>query len=487
VKRLFLALTPALALVLAGAATPARAQFGGLSADDERKLAAEQHPLLVKENGGVYNELKLDEYVAQIGFNMVPHVEEAQPEWQFTLLDTPLVNAFATTAGHVYITRGILALSNTEAEVAGVVGHEMGHITAHHISKKIGKSQMAQVGAGLLGVLGAVLGGQAVGDVAGQLASAGGALWVQKFSREEETEADTLGLRTIGRTGYAPQAMASFMQSLNDYSALSARQAGRPGAEMEFSLLQSHPRTVDRIEQLQREVGQPAGNPFWGRDAFLDRINGILYGDSAEQGFIRDRVFAHPGLRLTFTAPPGFRLANGADAVAGSGANGLAMRFDSAPKNVAGSNPRDYLVRVWGAKAQLQNVETYNANGMAVATGTAVGQSQSGAQVQIRLVAIAAPAGMYRFVFQGPVQAARQMDGEFRKTIASFRPLSAAEAAALKPLRVRVVPVRAGDTEEGFAARMPFGQWNLEEFRVLNGLRTGERIAAGQRVKIVTD
>ena len=475
--------------VLACAAGPAQAQFGlgGLSAEEERKLAAEQHPELVKENGGVYSERQLDEYLVQIGLSLAANTEPKQSEWQFTLLDTPLVNAFATTAGRVYITRGIFALANTEAEVAGVVGHEMGHITAHHISQKIGKAQTAQIGAGLLGVLGTLLGGQAVGDIAGQVASAGGAMWLQKFSREEESEADSLGLGTISRTGYAPEAMASFMQSLNDSSALDAKKAGRPGAEMEFSLMQSHPRTVDRIEQLQRATVRSVANPVWRRDAYLDRIDGIMYGDGPAQGFIKERVFAHPGLRITFTGPPSFQLANSADAVRGSGGPGIAMRFDSDPKKGQGLAPAAYISRVWAAKTEVRNLENFTVNGLQAATGRAIGQTQSGTQVQIRLVAIAAPGAMYRFTFQAPANQANALEPEFQKTVNSFRLLSPAEAAALKPLRLRVVPVNAGDTEEGFAARLPFGKWNLDEFRVLNGLRTGEKIAAGQRVKIVTE
>lgn len=478
---------PVIAL-LAFATGPAQAQFslGGLTPEQERQLAAEQHPELVREHGGVYSERQLDEYLAQIGLTMVPHAGEKQ-EWQFTLLDSPMVNAFATTAGRVYITRGIFALANTEAEVAGVVGHEMGHITAHHISQKIGKAQTAQIGAGLLGVLGTLLGGQAIGDIAGQVASAGGALWLQKFSREEETEADTIGLETISRTGYAPEAMASFMQSLNDYSALEAKKAGRPGAEAEFSLMQSHPRTVDRIEQLQRATVRGSANPVWRRDAYLDRIDGILYGDGPSQGFIKERVFAHPGLRITFTGPPSFQLVNSADAVRGSGGPGIAMRFDSDPKKGGGLAPADYLTRVWAAKTPLQNVERITINGMPAATGRATGQSQSSGQVQLRFVAIQAPGAMYRFLFQAPVNQAGRLEPEFIKTANSFRTISAQEAAAWKPLRVRVVPVNAGDTEEKFAARLPFGKWNLDEFRVLNGLRTGEKIAAGQRVKIVTE
>ena len=474
--------------LLALAAGPANAQFGfgGLSAEDERKLAAEQHPELVREHGGVYTERQLDEYLVQIGLTMVPHAGEKQ-EWRFTLLDSPMVNAFATTAGHVYLTRGIFALANTEAEIAGVTGHEMGHITAHHISKKIGKSQTAQIGAGLLGVLGTILGGESIGQMAGQAASAGGALWLQKFSREEETEADTIGLQTISSTGYAAEAMASFMQSLNDYSALEARKSGKPGGEAEFSLLQSHPRTVDRIQQLQRQVARPTANPVWRRDAYLDRIDGIMYGDSPDQGFIKDRVFAHPSLRITFTAPAGFKLMNSSGAVMGSGGNGIAMRFDSDPKKGGGLAPAEYLTRVWAVKTPLQNVERITINGMPAATGRATGQSQSGGQVQLRFVAIQAPGAMYRFLFQAPANQAGRLEPEFIKTANSFRGISAQEANAWKPLRVRVVPVNAGDTEEKFAARMPFGKWNLDEFRVLNGLRTGEKIAAGQRVKIVSE
>ncbi len=465
------------------AAVPAHAQFTAfMSPDEERKVGAQEHVNALAENGGVYTEKGLDEYVVQIGYTMVPNVETPQPEWRFTLLNTPLVNAFALPGGYVYITRGIMAIANNEAELAGVLGHEMGHVTARHSAQRYSKAVATQIGAGLAGVLGSLLlGTSAVGDIVSQ----GGALYLQKGSREQEDEADGLGLKTIARTGYAPQAMPAFLQTLNDDTALTMKMLGRPGGELEFNMIQTHPRTVDRVERTMTELGAVQGGQIYRRDAYLDRIDGMLYGDTPDQGFIRGRTFSHPDLKIGFTAPQGFYLMNGAAALTGTRPDGVRMVFDSAvDKRYARTAPLDYLTRVWAQNAQLQDVQNITINGMPAATGRAAVKASSG-QMVARLVAISTGDAIYRFMFVVPPRIASQVEPDLIRAVHTFHRLSAQELAQLHPLRLRVLPVRQGDTEESFARRMPYDDFQLDRFRTLNGLRPGEGIAPGQRVKIV--
>jgi predicted Zn-dependent protease len=472
-------------LLLVAVATPAQAQFTVfMSPEKERKIGAEEHGKALKQFGGVYTENNLDEYVAQIGFTLAPHVSTPQPEWRFTLLNSPMVNAFALPGGYVYITRGIMALANNEAELAGVVGHEMGHVEARHSAQRYSQAMATQIGAGIVGLLGNIFLGT---DAVGSLVAAGGAMYLQKNSREHEDEADALGLKTMARTGYSPQAVPAFLQSLNDDTALTMKLLGRPGGELEFNMMQTHPRTVDRVQRTIQEVSAYPANATFRRDAYLDRIDGMLFGDTPDQGFIRGRVFAHPQLRIGFTAPARFYLMNDDAAVTGTRPDGVRMQFDSAPRQYARSAPADYLTRVWGAQARLANVEQFTVNGMPAATAQAAIQSQQGGQAVARLVVIGAGDALYRFMFIAPNNVARQVQTELIQSVRTFHRLSPQEAAALKPLRLRVVPVRSGDTQESLAARMAMEEYRLELFRVLNGFRANEKPEAGQRVKLVTE
>jgi predicted Zn-dependent protease len=254
-------------------------------------------------------------------------------------------------------------------------------------------------------------------------------------------------------------------------------------------MLQTHPRTVDRVQATIREAALQPQEGRYDRDRFLDRIDGMMYGDDPEQGFIRDRVFAHPRMRIRFTAPPGFHLINGSAAVSGIGPDNTRMVFDAEPdRNKARSlaDPAAYIQRGWiGQQVRLQGVDRFTVNGLNAATAATQVQLKDGGTAFARFVAIATPAAMYRFQFIAPPNARAKHDALFRDAVMSFHALSEAEAATLKPLRLRVVPVRAGDTEQGLAARQPFGERNLDMFRVLNGLRANERIEAGQRAKIV--
>ncbi|MGH6942196.1 LysM peptidoglycan-binding domain-containing protein, partial [Hypericibacter sp.] len=211
-----------------------------------------------------------------------------------------------------------------------------------------------------------------------------------------------------------------------------------------------------------------------------------LYGDDPKEGVIHGREFSHADLRLAFTAPQGFQLANSSDAVQGKGPNSTAMIFDGGRLANAGSMS-DYIANVWAAKIRLQNLEGMTINGMEAATATATGNTDSG-PVFLRLVAIRYDAStIYRFVFLSSTQNASAADAGFRQAAASFRKLSASEAAQIKPLRVRVVTVKPGDSVSSLAKSMAFDDYQEQRFRVLNGLAANDSLVAGQRVKLIVE
>ena len=449
---------------------------GGLSEEGEAELGREQHPKVLAEFGGAYDDPDLNRYVTSVGNFLAQTSERPDLDYTFTILDTPVVNAFALPGGYVYITRGLLALAENEAEVAGVLGHEIGHITARHTAERYGQTMAANIAGVGLGVL---LGGEAA-----QAGGALGALLLRSYSREQEFESDMLGGRYLARAGYDTKAMAGFLSQLQAHSRLEAELAGQPEKADAFNIMQTHPRTADRIEQALAQAGAtPVADPLVGRNVYFSKIDGMIYGDKADEGYIRGRSFAHPKLKFAFEVPQGFRLYNQSQAViARDGEGKAAIKFDRAPKAYSGSMS-DYLTKVWGAKVNLRNVETITVNGLPAATASLTGSGKD-----YRLLAVRYDAGtIYRFIFLSAADRTAALNQPFRETSYSFRKLSDAEAAALKPRRIGIYEVRAGDTASKIAARMPFGSENLKRFLVMNALTESSTLRPGEKVKIVTE
>ncbi|MGE0152602.1 MAG: M48 family metalloprotease [Reyranellaceae bacterium] len=471
---LFAALSALLALAVSGCATnPAtgRPMVSLVSPQEEQRTGRDMHPQILQEFGR-YSDERVQAYVNRIGQSLVGHTELPNQRWTFTVLDSPIVNAFALPGGYVYITRGLLALAQNEAELASVLGHEMGHVTARHAAQR----QTAAVGAGILGVLvGAVTGSNELA----QASMGTGQALVAGYSRDQEFEADDLGIRYIGRTGYDVGASSSFLNRMGEQSRLEAAMMGNPGRVSEYNIMSTHPRTPDRVARAAREAKASGGSGNRvEREAYLAAIDGMVYGDSPEQGFVRGQQFVHPVLGFSFNAPSGYRLFNRSDSVVAQSQNGGLMIFDSQPN--AGS-PANYIARVTNGTAR--NVDTTNINGFEAATGTVRG-ALNNRPVDIRIVAIRYDANtIYRFrsahVGGGPNTAADAAAGSFRR-------VAGGETSGLQPYRIRVVTVQPGDTVASLANRMPFPDYRVERFRVLNGLGGAESaLTPGQKVKIV--
>jgi len=450
-----------------------------LSPEEERRVGSQEHPKLVAAFGGLYDDPALQQYVSSLGRLLQQTSEQPEPPFTFVILDSPEVNAFALPGGYIHVTRGLMALANDEAELAGVIAHEIGHVTARHSAERYSHGLVAGLGAAILG---AVIDNRNVSDFANLAAGA----YVQGYSRSQELQADTLGVRYLSRAGFDATAMSSFLETMGAESALASKMAGERGGGAQGGLLASHPRTADRV----RAAADAARARFGGerdRDLYLRRIDGMIYGDSPEDGFVRGRAFAHPVRRIAFTAPPGFHLRNAPEAVVGTHPSGVTMRFDEATLASPSLDTWRYLRGVWASKVPLTRIERMQVDGLDAAAASTRVRTASGVR-DVRLVAIrAAPTRVYRFFFATPPQLTREFSDPFRQMIASFRRLGLGQIATLRPLRLRVVEVAPGDTVGILAARMPFNEFRVERFRVLNGLRPGERLQPGQLVKIVTE
>lgn len=471
-----------------------RGQFTAfVSAEDEQRIGREEHPKVLEQFGGAYNNPRVTTYVQRIGERLAQRSELAGQPFTFTVLNSDVSNAFALPGGYIYITRGLMSLMGSEAELASVLGHEIGHVTARHTAERLSRGQAANIFTQILGVGVAVLTGSGdAGNLAAQATGAGAGVWLAGFSREQEFEADKLGVRYMAGDGYDPREAADMLAKLGEETRFTAKLLGRsPESAEEFSLMQSHPRTADRVvaalDAAKAQGLVVAANARVGVEEYYDAIDGMAFMGDRESGFVRGTGFVHPGLRFRFDAPKGFRISNGTDAVTARGPNGASLKLD-AVRTQAARNPREFLVGVWARGANLSNVETIQINGLQAATAPARLRGQNGT-TDLRLVAIQHPDGtFYRLVLAAPSQAAAQFNEDFRRTTYSFRVLSDAEAQAAQPLRIRAVPVRAGDTQEALARRMATADgFELERFQLINGLKPGDALAPGTRVKIVSD
>ena len=455
--------------------------FTGLMSEaDEVRIGRESHPQVLAQFGGAYADPELDRYIDSLGQLLAHASDRPNLQYHFTVLDSPIVNAFATPGGYVYVTRGLLALANSEAEVAGVLAHEIGHVAARHAAERESQAVLASI-PGIF--TGAVTGS----DTLAQAVNSGAAAHLQSYSRDQEYQADLLGVRYLSRTNYDPLGMASFLAQLQANDKLEAAEMDRPEMADQFSIMSTHPRTADRIQRaIQEAGGAQLANPITERDLYLSKIEGLRYGDEPEQGFIRDRQFLHPVMRFAFTVPAGFHMMNSADAVLAQRADGAAILFSSTRKFTS-ATAIAYLTDEWAPRLQMADAETIDVNGLEAATGSGQLELSSGVR-DVRLVAVRLDSDtLMRFIFLTKPEQTGPLARDLQETTYSFRRLSPAEAARLHPQAIRIVTVRAGDSVAKLAAQMPFPDFREERFRVLNGLAAADRLTPGQHVKIIVE
>ncbi|MCB1885415.1 MAG: M48 family metalloprotease [Geminicoccaceae bacterium] len=475
----------AAALLLASSPLPsggvAWAQDAAMRAEIEEGRKA--HPQILAAFGGAYEDARLQAYVEKVGERIHGVSELAGVPFTFTVLDTEVVNAFAIPGGFVYVTRGLLALLNDEAELAGVMGHEIGHVTAHHGTERQSKGGLLGMGSVLLGtVLGAYLGGDVgarIGQQAGRFLGQGA---VQTYSRGQEYEADKLGVRYLGRAGYDPRAMADGLRALERNAGLQAALEGREagGASLLAGFFASHPNTPDRIERAEERAAErladEAGGTERNRGAYLAAIDGMVYGESPSQGMVRGRQFIHPTLRFAFEVPEGFRLKNRPSQVVAQG-EGRAIVFDLARNG--GTTAARHLARDW-TEGQIEAAETVTLrSGYEAAYGYGAVRLDQG-RAEAAAGVVDGGDTFYRFLLlTGDLD--RNDAVTLVETMASLRRLDAREAASYRPLRLHVAAGgRQADLVGAMDAPLP-----AETFAVLNGIDDADGALPQGGVKVV--
>ena len=461
-------------------ATGSQIFTAGMSPAREATIGRANHPKFVKVFGGEYGSQELKEYVTSVGRFLASTSELPNLEFTFTILNSPTVNAFAAPGGYIYLTRGLLALANDEAEIAAVLAHEIGHITARHGARSHGRNVLATIG--MIGLN--ILGGGRYDDIA-KLGTAG---VLRSFSREHEHEADRLAIRYLARAGYDPGAMGRFLARLRDSSRLDAKRRGAsPDAVDRFSYLATHPTPIERIGRAARMArATNVSNPITARDIYFSKISGIVFGDDRKHGFVQGRDFLHPAARFAFRVPPGFSLFNSPNTISALGPAKERILFEQEQRRFSGSMT-GYLKDFWASGQRLAQLEALRVNGIEAATATTRLRTRNGA-FDARLAAYRTPdRSIYRLVFLTPPDRTRALSAEFRRTLRSFRVLTAGEAARLKPHRLRIVTVGDRDSVRSLAHRQPFADYRVERFAVLNGISPGASLRPGTNLKLVVE
>jgi predicted Zn-dependent protease len=476
-----LAASALLALALSACTTANIASDAAAPPTQPQRQMADMSPAQQREHlrilaayGGAYEDSRIEAKLIEVVTKLVAASERPDLKYQVTILNSPAVNAFALPSGQLYVTRGLIALANDTSELASVLSHEMAHVIARHAA--IREDQVRQ----------AALVNRVATDLLsdpqlGALALAKSKIALASFSRAQEFEADGIGVGISARAGYDPYGAQRFLTSMGQNAQLRAQRSNIDPRAPDF--LSSHPATPERVNNAllnARQYAAPSGDARE-RGEYLAMLEGLIYGEDPSEGFVRGRRFLHPKLGFTFTAPEGFTLENTAQAVFGVKDGGdQALRLDVV-RVPSEQSLADYLVSGWIENIDPRSVEQFTVSGFPAAAATADGDQWS-----FRLYVVRFGSEVYRVIFAAKNRT-DAVERAFRDSISSFRRMSVGEMQAAKPLRLRVVTVRSGDSVERLARRMAVSDRHVERFRVLNGLAPSDKLKPGDVVKLVVE
>lgn len=452
----------------------------------DKAAGAKAHPQILEEYGGLYTGSQAA-YVTKVGRRIAVQSGLSNTEGDFTIsvLNSSVNNAFAIPGGYIYVTRELLALMNNEAELASVLGHETGHVAARHSKSREKRARIGGLGAILATVAGSVLGGNTGAQIGQKLGGTLAQGYVLGFSRAQEYQADDLGVSYLAKAGYDPLSSSTMLASLAAQTTLDARLQGQNGKSLP-QWASTHPDPASRVTRAAERARQSSGTgKIQNQNEFLDALDGMIYGDDPKQGIVEGQNFSHPDLRLAFTAPSGYTMSNGTQAVTISGAGGQAQFLGGAYNGDMNSYIGSVFKAAGGQNNTLDygNVQRTNVNGINSYSASANANGQSG-PVTVSVFAYEfSPTSAFHFVAITPGGGS---GGAFTTLFNSMRRLNAQEAAAIKPRRITIVTVRSKDTVESLSARMAFKDYRVERFQTLNGLINGATLSPGRRVKIVT-
>jgi len=477
-KRILSTLMVSFALVFTGCArnpVTGKRQIVLVSESQEIAIGQQSDPQ-VREEYGVIENVALQAYVQSLGRKLVAVSHRPNLEWHFTVVDSPVVNAFAIPGGYVYLTRGILAYLGNEAELAGVMGHEIGHVTARHSVRQMTREQLAQIGLGVGSVLSPTFG------QFGNLAQSSAGLLFLRFSRDDEREADRLGVEYAARAAYDPREVSNFFDVLGRLSAAGDRQT-IPG------WLSTHPDPPERVQATRtlaqewiRNLGLAEERMAVNRENHFRNIDGLVFGNDPREGFTEGSRFYHPTLQFQIEFPAGWQIENTRSAVLGLDPQQGAQLQLSVAKAPPGTTPAEYA-RVLASRGMVpQRGEEVTINGNRAFLGTYVIRSQGGT-----LAAQAAFVEYRNQIFEivGVTPDFRRYGGMLEQSIRSFDRVTDQRILRAQPDRLKTYTAREGDTLTAIAQRTNNPRANADQLAILNRFAVSQPITPGRMVKIV--
>ena len=426
---------------------------------------------------GLYSSPKLQAYITQQGKRMTA-ISDRPGDYGFTIVDSPIINAFATPDGHVYFTRGIMAYFNDEAQFTGVLGHELGHITAQHGKKQQRNNTIASIGM-LLGQIAAPRVMQSVGGVVQQ----GVGLWMLKYSRGDENEADALGVKYSTKVGYDASHMASFFQTLE-------RTEQQSGSSTP-TFLSTHPNSADRyqrVKALAAQARQALGKTTLtiNRDSYLRSIDGLAYGEDPRQGFVESGVFYHPELKFRFPIPAGWKSQNSPEQFQMAEPNGRALlAFTGVPGSSLEEGAQALAKQLGVVPGSAQRTTISGLPALVFEGDQQASQDQQSTPAHVRSYVLQDGKSMFAFVGLATAATFSTYAPQFDRTAQGYQRLTDASKLNRQAEHVRVRQAKTATTLSQALSTNGIPAKRLEEIAILNGMQLSDRLPAGTLFKVV--
>lgn len=452
--------------------------FVMFSEDKELQLGREYHPQII-EQYGQYDDPALQSYVADIGQRLAENSHRDDLVYRFTVLDSPVVNAFALPGGYIYITRGLMSYLNSEAELAAVLGHEIGHVTARHGVRQQSAAQAANLGYTLGAILVPGLRTAGAQDIFNIL---GGAL-LSGYGREHELESDRLGAEYLARTGYDPNAMIDVIAVLKDQSTFAQAEAEKNGQDYQgyHGLFASHPDNDTRLQQVVGEADKYAdASRTRNRDAYLNRLDGMVFGDSEAQGIRSGRNFYHRDMQFALAFPENWHIENNPDSLQALAPRGEALIEMRATDRSRQQTPQQFIADRLNID-RLERGQELESHGLQGYTGIAQLQ---GKRARVGVMYLRDQA----FIFFGAAENNARFDDfddELLATVKSLHALRDEEQALATAQRLEVVEVDQADSYEIWARESKITNSPASQLRLLNADYPAGQLTPGQRAKRV--
>jgi len=427
---------------------------------------------------GIYQDAKLQAFITKKGKEMAAISHRPNLPYEFKVVDSPVVNAFAVPGGFVYFTRGIMAHFNNEAEFAGVLGHEIGHITARHSAKQYSNQMLGQV---------LFIGGLIVSEDFrnfADIANQGMGLLFLKFGRDNESESDMLGVDYSSQIGYDAREMADFFNTLK-------RMRDDSGQSIP-TFLSTHPDPADRYNKVKQMANeQQASNPNQqykvNRDSYLKMIDGIVYGEDPRQGFVENNIFYHPELKFQFPIPQAWRVNNLPIQVQMSPEDGKAMMtMDLATGTDLNTAANDVIQKNELTVIEKSNVNVNGLNAIAMISEQTPASANGGQTPTLRILTylIKYDGKIYKFHGLSNVTGFNRYFSDFQRTMKNFKILTDQSKINKKPTVIRIKPAKKTGTLQSVLTSYNMKSTEVQELSLLNGMNLTDQVRAGTLIKI---